>query len=330
MRAIIINEFGGPDVMHEGDLPLPQPGPGEVRVKIAYAGLNPADWKTRQGRLAKYITYIFPFVLGFDLAGIVDATGPGVTAFKPGARVFGTSKQGQGMNGAYAEYAITDAAMLAPVPTGLSLAQAAILPTAGTTALGGLLDVGGLTRGQTVLINGGAGGVGSMAIQIARAIGARSLATCSAPHADYVTSLGAEAIDYHTQDVVAAVRRACPDGVDLVLDAVGLDSLLPQATALVRPGGIYVEIETLISAASPAQIAAAKAHGVFIESNMRAIARLPEQLTHLAQFAAAGQVKPQLTALYKMGEVAQAHERLEQGHVGGKLALEINPALENG
>lgn len=326
MHAMVINGFGEADVLEPGELPLPEPGPGEVRVAVACTSVNPADWKTRRGLLSKYIDYSFPFVLGFDLAGTVDAVGEGVLAYKIGDRVFGTSRQGQGLNGAYAEYTIAHEAMLAPLPANLSPAEAACLPTAGTTALGGLLDVGGLKAGQTVLINGGAGGVGSIAIQIARHVGARVLTTCSAHNADYVRGLGAEAaIDYRNADVVESVRALCPEGVDLVLDAVGLDTLLPRATDLVRSGGSFVEIETLISAASEAQVAEAAKAGVRIVSNMIAIANLPTQLKQLGQLAAEGAVRPPLAETLPLSAIAEAHRRIEGGHVRGKIAIEVAP-----
>lgn len=325
MRAIAMNEFGGADVLRLTDLPKPRPGPGEVLVEIAYAGVNPADWKAREGKLSRYFQYEFPFVLGFDLAGIVAAVGPGAEGVAPGDRVFGMSKQGQGERGAYAEYCLAWPAMLAPVPDTISPAEAAGLPVPGVTAYGGLVDAGGLQAGQTVLINGGAGGVGSLAIQIAKAFGARVATTCSAWNADYVRALGAEkVIDYTCDDVVAAVCDWAPGGVDLVLDAVGLDTLLPHATDLVKPGGSFVEIETLISQASEAQIAAAAAKGVRIVSNMIAVMRQPEHLAGLARLVADGSVRPAPTEVLPLADVGEAHRRVEAGHVRGKIVLQVN------
>ena len=317
MRAIAIDGFGGPERLRLTELPQPAPGPGEVLVKVAYAGVNPADWKAREGKLSRYFDYKFPFVLGFDLSGTVAAVGAGVEALKPGDTVFGMSKQGQGENGAYAEYCLAWPAMLAPLPAAMSAAEAA--------AYGGLVDAGELKAGQTVLINGGAGGVGSLAIQIARAVGARVAVTCGARNADYVRALGAErAIDYAHEDVVAAVRDWTGGaGVDLVLDAVGLDSLLPRATELVKAGGRFVEIETLISAASAEQVAAAAAKGVTILSNMVAVMRQPEHLAGLAAMCAAGQVRAAPTEALPLADTADAHRRVESGHVRGKIVLEV-------
>lgn len=324
MRAMVIDGFGGPDQLQWGEVPKPVPGPGEVLVKIAYAAVNPADWKTREGMLSKYIDYRFPFVLGFDLAGTVEAIGPGVSQWRPGDRVFGTSRQGQGLNGSYAEFAIASATLLATIPDTISDAEAAGLPTAGTTAFGGMVDVGAARAGQSVLVNGGAGGVGSIAIQIAVAQGAKVAATCGPGNIDYVMSLGADlAIDYRNGSVVQAIRKWAPDGVDLVLDAVGQNSLLPQAIDLVKPGGSFVEIETLISEASPAEKAAAADKGVRIVSNMIAIERLPQHLAGLAELVAAGKVRPPATVEMPLAEVAEAHRLVQAGHVRGKIALKV-------
>lgn len=324
MRAMVINAFGGPEQLVWGDLPMPEPGAGEVLVRVACAGVNPADWKTRVGKLSAYIDYHFPFVLGFDLSGIVEAVGKGVGALAPGDRVFGMSKQGQGRDGSYAEYCIADAAFLTPLPTGWSFAQAAALPVAGTTAYGGLVDVGDLQVGQSVLVNGGAGGVGSIAIQVAHALGARVAATCGPDNMSYVRGFGADhAIDYRAGDVAQAVRKWAPDGVDLVLDAVGLDSLLPSALDIVAPGGRYVEIATLISQASVEDVAHAAANGVSILSNMDAVMRLPQHLGGLAALCAAGGVKPPAIEIMPLAEAGEAHRRIEGQHVRGKIILEV-------
>lgn len=326
MKAMVIEAFGDADVLHSGELPRPEPRPGEVVVEVAYAGVNPADWKTRKGMLSKYIDYRFPFVLGFDLAGTVAAVGESVDTLRIGDRVFGTSMQGQGENGSYAEYSRASVPMLARVPETISLAEAGGLATAGTTAYGGLVDVGALQAGKTVLINGGAGGVGSIGIQIARAMGARVATTCSARNIEYVKSLGAEcAIDYNASNVVEAVQEWTSGGVDLVLDAVGLSSLLSHATELVKPGGRYVEIETLISEASEVEKQAGANSGVQIVSNMTAIQRLPEHLAGLARLIADGKIRPPVTEIMPLEDAAETHRRVEAGHVRGKIVLAVSP-----
>jgi len=329
MRALAIDAFGGPERLYMTELPRPVPGVCEVLVEIAYASVNPADWKTREGMLSKYIEYKFPFVLGFDLAGIVREVGPGVSEWRPGDRVFGTSKQGQGLNGSYAQFTIANAAMLASLPANLSMAEAAGIPTAGITAYGGLMDVGALQPGQSVLINGGAGGVGSIAIQIAKAAGALVAVTCSEDNAAYVRHLGADlAIDYRGGDVSAAVHAWVPGGVDLVLDAVGLGTLLPHATEIVRPGGVFVEIEALISAATAEEAWAAATNDVTIVSNMIAVTRLHENLRGLTTMLADGRVRPPPTEIVPLEDAASAHVRVKGGHVRGKIVLRVAAELE--
>jgi len=323
MRAIVIDRFGGPEVLRAAELPTPEPGPGQTLVRVAFAGVNPADWKVREGWLASFFACRFPFVPGFDLAGVVEAVGPG-TDLRPGDRVFGTSRQGQGENGSYAEYTTAHAAMLARVPPGVSPDEAAALPTAGTTAYGGLVDAGGLQAGQTVLIHGGAGGVGSIAVQIANSLGARVAATCSAANMDHVRALGAEiAIDYRAGGLPGALRAWAPHGVDLVLDAVGQDTLLPRAADIVKPGGTYVEVETLISRASEAEVADAARQGVRIVSNMVAVSRLPEHLAALSRLLAQGSVRMPARDLLPLADAAQAHRRLASGGQRGKLVLRV-------
>ena len=181
-----------------------------------------------------------------------------------------------------------------------------------------------MKAGQSVLINGGAGGVGSIGIQIAKALGAKVAVTCSAGNFAYVQGLGADlAIDYRKGDVPAQLRTWAPDGVDLVLDAVGLGSLLPLATELVRPGGSFVEIETLISSASPEQIGAAAENGVKIVYNMVAIMRIHEHLQGLAALVADGKVRPAPTEIVPLAKAGAAQARVKDGHVRGKIALEI-------
>ena len=240
MFAMIIEETGGPEVFKYAELPTPTPGPGEVLVQIACAGVNPADWKNREGHLAQYRPYTFPYIIGFDAAGIVAAVGEGVTEFQPGERVFTPTNHGQGGQGSYAEYAIASADRVARIPDGLSFAQAAALPVASLTAWQGLFDRGGLKAGQLAMIHGGSGGLGSFAVQFARWAGARVAATCSTPNVDYLKSLGVErVIDYRTETIADAVATWAPEGLDYLMDAVGV-STLPNGLDLVKPGGRVV------------------------------------------------------------------------------------------
>ncbi|MGH8808072.1 MAG: NADP-dependent oxidoreductase, partial [Noviherbaspirillum sp.] len=247
MRAVVIDRVGGPEVLRIADVSRPEPGPGEVLIRVACAGVNPADWKCREGYLGSFISYTFPFVIGFDLAGTVAAVGTGVTGFAEGMRVFAQTDVGAGKWGSYAEYASVRHDSVVRMPDSLSFAQAAAVPTPALAAWTGLFDDGGLQAGQKVLIHGGAGAVGTFAIQFAKLAGAEVAATCGARNADYVRMLGCDkSIDYRAQDVRAALHDWAPEGVDMVLDAVGCGSL-PKGPDMLRPGGILVAILTLVA-----------------------------------------------------------------------------------
>jgi NADPH2:quinone reductase len=215
MHAVIIRQTGGPEVFEYAEIDTPDPGPGEVLVRVAYAGVNPADWKNRQGYLAQYRPYVFPYVVGFDAAGVVAAVGEGVSGFAEGDRVFTPTNHGQGGQGSYAEYAIASVDRVARIPDTLGFREAAALPVAALTAWQGLFDRGGLQAGQMAMIHGGSGGLGSFAVQFARLAGARVAASCSTPNVDYLCDLGVErVIDYREEDISAAIGAWAPHGLD--------------------------------------------------------------------------------------------------------------------
>lgn len=324
MQAIAIHQLGGSEVLQLTRLPRPHPGPGEVLVRVHCAGVNPADWKCRQGYLAAFLQYQFPFVLGFDLAGTVEACGPGVTGWAPGTRVFAQSDVGAGHWGSYAEYTCVRHDSVVAMPAGLDFAAAAATPTPALAAWTGLVDDGGLQAGQKILVHGGAGAVGMFAIQIARTLGAEVAATCRGDNLAYVQSLGCQrAIDYQREDVAEAVRAWAPQGVDLVLDCVGCGSL-PQGLDLLRPGGILVAIMTLVQGdAGPDHVAAA-ARGLrtaLSHSKMPSGATLQRIATLLAQ----GQLQPPRLEVLPLAEVATAHTQLQSGQARRKLVLQVAP-----
>ncbi|MCB1842841.1 MAG: NADP-dependent oxidoreductase, partial [Halioglobus sp.] len=168
MYAMIIEETGGAEVFRYAEVDTPEPGPAQVLVRVARAGVNPADWKNRQGHLAQFRPYVFPYIIGFDAAGVVAAVGEGVTGISVGDRVVTPTNHGQGGQGSYAEYTLANEDRVARIPQGLSFSQAAALPVAALTAWQGLFDRGGLEAGQCALIHGGSGGVGTFAVQFAR------------------------------------------------------------------------------------------------------------------------------------------------------------------
>lgn len=323
MRAMIIERFGGPEELRLAELPEPEPGAGEVLIRMAFAGVNPADWKIREGWLRQFVPFRLPHVLGFDGAGVVAGLGAGVAGLRIGARVVTASNQGKGAWGTYAEYAVSDADRVVPLPDTVDLEVAASLPTAGITSWEALFDVGGLRAGQRVLVNGGAGGMGSWCIQLAKMAGALAAATCSAANLDYVRSLGADlAIDYRAQDVVAATRGWAPEGVDLVVDTVGQGTLL-EAVELVKRGGIVAPIGTLIAGEPQPDAARAAARGVRIVPTMSSFERQGRQLRALVEALAAGRLRAPAIELLPLAQAAEAQRRVQAGHVRGKLVLDV-------
>src|SRR3954452_15696101 len=212
MKAIVFDQFGGPDVLHEADIEVPQPGPGQVRVRVQAAGLNALDGKIRSGMLEAVLPTPLPAVPGGELAGVVDALGEGVQDVHVGDEVLGWSD-----TGSYAQYAL--ATTVAPKPAGLDWQHAVALPTASETSER-VLDLLNVTAGETVLMHGAAGAVGTLAVQLATARGARVIATAGPSNQDYLTSLGATATLYG-EGLVERVRALAPDGVDAVFDLAG-------------------------------------------------------------------------------------------------------------
>lgn len=324
MFAMIIEETGGPEVFKYAEVPTPAPGPGEVLVRVACAGVNPADWKNREGHLAQYRPYVFPYIIGFDAAGIVAAVGEGVTEFAVGERVFTPTNHGQGGQGSYAEYAIASADRVARIPPGLSFAQAAALPVASLTAWQGLFDRGGLQAGQMAMIHGGSGGLGSFAVQFARWAGARVAATCSTANVDYLKSLGVErVIDYRKENIAEAVAAWAPEGLDYLMDAVGFSSL-PHGLDLVKSGGTFVSIPTLVDDGDiPAQAAAGAAKGVNrVFSTMDDVGCGPT-LQKIGELLESGDIVLPPLREFPLREVAAAHRIIQEGHNRGKTVLRV-------
>ncbi|MDH4564321.1 NADP-dependent oxidoreductase [Pseudomonas sp. BN411] len=322
MRAVVIERLGGAEVLQLKELERPQPGPGEVLVQVVCAGVNPADWKCREGYLGGFLDYRFPFVLGFDLAGTVAALGEGVDDLPLGSRVFAQSDVGAGKWGSYAEYACVSRASLVSMPENLDFAAAAAVPTPALAAWTGLLEEGALRPGQTVLVHGGGSAVGGFAIQFARCAGARIATTCSADNASQAQALGAElAIDYRADDIHGALRRWAPEGVDLVLDCIGGGSL-PNGLDLLRPGGALVAILTLAPGDAGPDHAEAARRGL---RTAVAYSRMPsgELLGRIASLLAAGRVRPPALDLLPLSDVASAHDRLQHGHARRKQVLQV-------
>ncbi|WP_223856120.1 MULTISPECIES: NADP-dependent oxidoreductase [Streptomyces] len=309
MRAITQDGFGGPEVLRLAVAERPEPGPAEVLVRIRAASVNPTDvWHRAVGGLAG--TGVPPVPLGWDLSGTVEAVGIGVTLFRPGDEVFGMPRH-PAPAGTYAEYAASPARHLVRKPAALSHAEAAALPLAGLTAWQALVDTAELRPGQRVLVHAAAGGVGHLAVQIAKARGAYVIGTASAAKHSFVRSLGAdEVVDYRGTDFAAAVSDA-----DVVLDTIGGD-YGPRSLRTLRPGGIVVSLASPAEAALAEEAERLGVRAVFMaveadQGGMRAIAGLAER----------GELRPHVSAVLPLAEAAKAHELSQSGRTTGKIVL---------
>jgi len=319
MKAVAISEFGGIEVLQSMALPSPEAGPGQLLVKVYACATNPVDTKIRRGMLP--LQPAFPLILGWDISGVVEAVGEGVTDFVPGDAVFYSPELTA--PGGYAEYHVVDAALATFKPEGLSHVEAASVPLAGMTAWQGLFERGGLQHGEAVLVHGAAGGVGSLAIQLASWAGCEVYATASGEHHDFVEDLGADVIiDYRSHDFVEAVMDATKGrGVDVVLDTVG-GAVFAKSFAALAPHGAVVSIapEAMdglsLECLVPGFFKNAEAHFLFME-------RRRETLDGLARLLERGFVDPVVETVLPLERAAEAHRRLETGHGRGKIVLEI-------
>ena len=306
MKAAYFMKHGGPEVMQYGDVPDPVAGPGQVLVDVHAASVNGADWKVRAGSYAP-ITAV-PYVPGRDFSGVVAALGEGVKDFAVGDAVFGVCDAGQEQ--AYAEKVAIRAAIVARKPAGLTHAQCAALALTGLTALVSIEDTLQLKSGETILIQGGAGGVAGFAIQLAKHIGAQVITTASAANLDYVRGLGADRIiDYRAEDFTKAVT-----GCDAVFDTVGGDVAMRSFTVL-RPGGRAAFIASGNNApASP------RADVVSLRPK---VGRDRAHLDRIAALVTSGAVKAPEITLYPLAEAAKAHAVSEGRHLRGKLVFRV-------
>ncbi|MGW1554791.1 NADP-dependent oxidoreductase [Streptomyces sp. NPDC002346] len=306
MKAITLNGYGGPETLRLTDLPDPKVAPGEVLVRVKAAGVNPVDWKLAEGRLDALMETHFPLVPGWDVAGVVERVGFDVEEFAPGDEVFGYTRKDAVQFGAYAELVSAHARMLALKPAALTWEQAAGVPLAGLTAYQAIKRVG-VRAGDTVLVHAAAGGVGSLGVQIAVALGARVIGTASARNHDYVRQLGAEPVAYGA-GLVDRVARLVPGGVDAALDFVGADTVDASLHLLGRP-------ERLASIADP-EAAAKGGHYVWVRPD-------PVDLSVLADLADRGKLGVHVEKVLPLDEAAEAWRLSSQGHTRGKLVLSV-------
>jgi NADPH:quinone reductase-like Zn-dependent oxidoreductase len=305
MKAVLLKGHGGPEMLQLGDAPDPVAGPGEVVVDVHAASINAADYKVRLGS-GSSSNLKFPYILGRDFSGVVAALGPGVTDLKIGDAVFGVTDQG--IEGCYAEKLAIKAAIIARKPDRLGHAEAAALGLTSLTALWALEDTAKLRKGETILIQGGAGGVAGFAIQFAKHVGAAVITTASAANHDYVKSLGADrAIDYRAEDFTK-IGREC----DVVFDTVG-GEVQVRSYDVLKPGGRLVWI-----AAAPAGFRPSRSDVEVLRPNVK------RDRAHLERMLALyddGAVWPPNIVRYPLAQAAEAHRVSESRHLRGKLVL---------
>lgn len=299
MRGVQVGEGA---VLSVQEMPVPKPGAGEVLIKVRAAGVNPVDWKIAARRVGQ--------VAGTDVAGVIDTLGEGVTGWKVGEQVLGFARQ----SGSYAEYAVIPVNSLARKPKSMTFEEAAGVPIAAETAYRALHEAGKLQKGQTVLIHGAAGGVGSAAVQIARAAGARVIGTASAGNHEFLKSLGADqVIDYRAQKFEDVVK-----GVDLVLNTANQETNA-RSIGVVREGGV------LVSIVGPPDAAACASAKIRCTSPDRGSgAPNAEMLARVGELADAGKFKVFVDGVYPMTDAGKAWEKSREGHTRGKLIIQVS------
>ncbi len=308
MRAVRIHAYGDAGVLRLDDVPVPDIADDEVLIRVHAAGVNPVDWKIREGWLKDFVPHRLPLTLGWDVCGVVERAGAGVTQFAPGDAVY--TRPDIARDGGYAEYIAVRAAEVARKPAGLTDVEAASIPLAGITAWWSLVDVADVRPGQRVLIHAAAGGVGALAVQIAKARGARVVATCSPRNADLVKSLGAdELVNYRAVDFT---RSMLP--VDVVFDTVG-GQTQEASWSVVKPGGLLVSI-VIPPPEERAKALGVRAAFVFIQPSARI-------LGELAQLVEGGRLRPVLGATFPLARAADAHRLSQTGHARGKIVLTV-------
>lgn len=316
MKAVVIDQFGGPETLKLKNIAVPQPTDNQVQIQIAYAAVNPVDWKIREGKLKSRLPHEFPIILGWDGSGTLSAVGKNVRNFKVGDEVYGYFRQSVVQTGTYAEYVCIDASQIALKPKNLSFAQAAAIPLGALTAWQSLFDSAKLKKGETILIHAGAGGVGSMAIQLAKVAEAYVITTASASKQKYVKSLGADwVIDYNKQDFVAEIAKKFPDGIDVVCDLLGEETYRSSFKVL-RPGG---RIVSLLEVSDPllAEKYRVTPSYVFVSPS-------GTQLQKIAELIEQGKVQPPVIEEMRLEEAAMAQEKVKAGHTLGKIVLEVS------
>ncbi len=320
MKAVVLKSFGGPEAFELQELPKPVPQAGQVLVRVHATSINPLDYQVRRGDYPDLVP--LPAITGHDVSGVVEAVGPGVTAFAPGDEVWYTPQIFDGP-GSYAEYHVAAESIIGKKPPSLSHLEAASLTLVGGTAWEALVVRAGLRVGESILIHGGAGGVGHVAIQLAKAIGAKVYTTAREANFEFARRMGADVlIDYAKEDYADAVMRETGGrGVDVVFDTIGGDTLSRSADVLAQLGRVV----SIVDIAQPQNLLQAwgknaSYHFVFTRQHRG-------KLDELSALIERGQLRPHVGAVYSLADIAQAHARLETPNNGlqGKIAIAVAP-----
>ena len=308
MKAIVVHEFGGPEVLKYEDAPRPEPKEDEMLIKVFAAGANSFDGVLRSGKFAKIFKMQLPWIPGYDIAGTVEKVGGKVSKFKVGDPVYAFISIPTG--GGYAEYALAKQNQVALKPATISFIEAAGVPSVALTAWQALVDKGNLQSGQTVLIHGASGGVGMFAIPIAKIRGAKVFATASTANQDFLKQLGADvAIDYKTQKFEDIAKE-----VDVVVDGVGGETLT-RSYSIVKRGGILVN---LVGRVDQAQLDKHGIRGVSLEAEYNG-----DQLAHIGKLIDEKKIKVVVSQTFPLAEATEAQEKADTGHARGKIVLKV-------
>ncbi|MEU1504229.1 MULTISPECIES: NADP-dependent oxidoreductase [unclassified Kitasatospora] len=307
MKAIAIRRYGGPEVVEYTDLPDPKVGPDSVLVEVRAAGVNPVDWRVRDGALDGLLDVHFPLVMGWDAAGVVRAVGGGVTEFAPGDEVYGYVRKDSVEHGTYAELVAAPVRTLARRPAALDWAQSGGLPLAGLTALQGLRALR-VAAGDTVLVHAAAGGVGHLAVQIAKAFGARVIGTAGERNHDYLRGLGAEPVA-HGEGLAERVRALAPGGVDAALDLVGGGAVEVSAALVADP--------SRIASVTDYRVKALGGHYVWVRPDAAGLAEL-------AALADDGRLTVTVASTFPLAQAGSAQALSAEGRTRGKIVLLVD------
>jgi NADPH:quinone reductase len=316
MKAAVLTAFGGAESFEIQTVPKPIPKPNQVLVRVCATSINPVDYQTRRGDYKDLVR--LPAIIGVDISGVIETVGESVTDFEVGNEVY-YSPQLFGESGSYAQYHVADAAIVALKPSNLSHIEAACFPLAGGTAWDCLVTRGNLQVGESVLIHAGAGGVGSIAIQLAKAMGAYVFTTCSSKNFDFVKKLGADrAIDYKNEDYAEVIDQETDElGVDLVLDTIGGDTI-GRSSEVIRPFGKLV---TIVDTATPQSLI--EAWGKNLTIHFVFTPQYSGKLDALRNLVERYQIQPVIDSVLPWSDIVQAHQRSEKGGMRGKIVLQL-------